>query len=177
MLHLQGLSVTQWACQLIFHHLSPPQTIPFSIICENSRENTSSTTYLCQQCSMWQTGMVHQACKCSLQCIHAGICGMGPNNSTGECNDLHVDTCLGGMALWYPEVRLGYQCCIPSSSCMPIFYWEAVAVACAMISLLTPRRSWLVVYTDNLNTADIWHTLKASAPYNTIFILPHQNSM
>jgi hypothetical protein len=28
----------------------------------------------------------------------------------------------------------------------------------------------LVVYTDNQNTVDIWHSLKASAPYNTTLI-------
>jgi len=27
-----------------------------------------------------------------------------------------------------------------------------------------------VVYTDNQNTVDIWHSLKASAPYNDILI-------
>ena len=40
-----------------------------------------------------------------------------------------------------------------------------------MISPTTPRSSRLVVYTDNQNTVDIWHSLKAYAPYNTTLIL------
>ena len=83
----------------------------------------------------------------------------------------YVDVCLGEMAFWYPEVKLGYQCCVPPGFLVPIFYWEAVDVACAMICLLTPRFSRLVVYTDNLNMVDIWHTLKVSAPYNATLIL------
>ena len=50
------------------------------------------------------------------------------------------------------------------------FYWEAVAVACAMISPVTFKSTHLVVYTDNQNTADIWHSLKAAAPYNSTLI-------
>ena len=44
-----------------------------------------------------------------------------------------ADACLGGMAFWYPELRLGYQCCIPHGYAAPIFYWEAATVACAIV--------------------------------------------
>ena len=82
----------------------------------------------------------------------------------------YTDTCMGGMAIWYPELRLGYQCHVPHRYVAPIFYWEAVAVACAMISPITPKSTCLVVYTDNQNTTDIWHSLKASVPYNSTLI-------
>ena len=39
-----------------------------------------------------------------------------------------------------------------------------------MISPVTPKSTCLVVYTDNQNTTDIWHSLKASAPYNSMLI-------
>src|SRR5882762_5700799 len=45
-----------------------------------------------------------------------------------------ADACLGGMAFWYPELKLGYQCRVPSDCIAPIFYWEAVAVACAILA-------------------------------------------
>jgi hypothetical protein len=83
----------------------------------------------------------------------------------------YADACMGGIAFWYPELRLGYQCRVPTHTSAPIFYWEAVAVCCAMVSPHTPNSSRLVVYTDNQNTVDIWHTLKATAPYNTTLML------
>jgi hypothetical protein len=83
----------------------------------------------------------------------------------------YADACLGGMAFWYPELKLGYQSHIPTDTAIPIFYWEAVAVACTMTSTVAPDSSCLVVYTDNTNTADIWHCLKASAPYITTLVL------
>jgi len=82
-----------------------------------------------------------------------------------------ADACLGGIAFWYPELRLGYQCRVPKNNSAPIFYWEAVAVACAMIAPLANQSRRLVVYTDNQNTVDIWHSLKASAPYNATLMV------
>jgi hypothetical protein len=78
---------------------------------------------------------------------------------------------MNGMAFWYPELRLGFQCRVPAGCATPIFYWEAVAVACAMVSPVTPKSSRLVVYTDNQNTCDIWNSLKASFPYNATLML------
>ena len=74
------------------------------------------------------------------------------------------------MAFWYPELWLGYQCCVPHSSTASIFYWEVVTVACAMTATPSNDHQWLVVYTDNQNTIDIWHSLKASTPYNATLI-------
>jgi hypothetical protein len=82
-----------------------------------------------------------------------------------------ADACLGGMAFWYPELKLGYQCRVPSGHVAPIFYWEAVAVACAMLAPPSLRSPRLVVNTDNQNTVDIWHSLKASSPYNSTLVI------
>ena len=88
-------------------------------------------------------------------------------HNTSVC---YVDACMGGMAFWYPKLRLGYQCRVPAGYTVPIFYWEAVAVPCAMIAPDSNSLPRLVVYTDNQNTVDIWHSLKASAPYNATLI-------
>ena len=40
-----------------------------------------------------------------------------------------------------------------------------------MICPVTLKFTRLVVYTNNQNTADIWHSLKASVPYNSTLIL------
>ena len=77
---------------------------------------------------------------------------------------------MGGMAFWYPELWLGYQCRVPTTSMAPIFYLEAVAVACAMMAPDSNSSSCLVVYTDNQNTIDIWYSPKASTPYNVTLI-------
>jgi hypothetical protein len=82
-----------------------------------------------------------------------------------------VDACLGGMAFWYLELRLGYQCRIPHGFTAPIFYWEAVTVACTMIAPPSNKSRQLVVYTDNQNTVNIWNSLKALAPYNSTLII------
>ena len=82
-----------------------------------------------------------------------------------------ADACLGGMAFWYPELRLGYQCRIPHGYAAPIFYWEAATVACAMLAPPSIRFRRLVVYTDNQNTVDMWNSLKAAAPYNSTLLI------
>jgi hypothetical protein len=76
------------------------------------------------------------------------------------------------MAFWYPELKLGFQCRIPAEyEASPIFYWEAVAVACVMLCSFSNNLPQLVVFLDNQNTVDIWHSLKAVLPYNETPIL------
>ena len=71
----------------------------------------------------------------------------------------------------FPELALGFQCRIPAESqTNHIFYYEALAVTCALLDNChnLPR---VIVYSDNQNTVDIWHSLKAIAPYNQLLIL------
>jgi hypothetical protein len=75
------------------------------------------------------------------------------------------------MAYWFPELKLAFQCRIPTETIpVPIFYYEAATVTCAIIHPLLYTSPRLVVYTDNQNTVDIWHSLKASGPYNKLLI-------
>ena len=57
-----------------------------------------------------------------------------PTTELANATVCYVDACLGGMAFWYPELKLGFQCRVPAGYQALIFYWEAVAVACSMLS-------------------------------------------
>jgi hypothetical protein len=94
-----------------------------------------------------------------------------PTTDLAATSVVYVDACLTGMGFWYPELKLGFQCRTPAQQEAPIFYWEAVAVTCAMLCSFSNTAPRLVVYTDNHNTVDIWHSLKAAAPYNETLIV------
>ena len=84
----------------------------------------------------------------------------------------YSDACPRGMAFWFPEFNLGYQCAIPDQSDPRyIFYYEALAVTSCILHNVPRNSRRLVIYTDNHNTVDIWHSLKASAPYNDLLII------
>ena len=94
-----------------------------------------------------------------------------PTVDLADATICYTDACLDGMAYWFPESNLGFQCPIPANAEKKhIFYFEALAVTCAILdSSHTSRR--LVILSDNQNTVDIWHSLKASAPYNQLLII------
>jgi hypothetical protein len=75
------------------------------------------------------------------------------------------------MAYWFPELNLGFQCHIPTrDDTHHIFYFEALTVTCAILNKCHNLLR-LVIYSDNQNTVDIWHSLKAITPYNHLLIL------
>ena len=94
-----------------------------------------------------------------------------PTLNTQDATICFTDACLDGMAYWFPELMLGFQCPIPpESQTNHIFYYEALAVTCAILDECHDLAR-IVVYSDNQNTVDIWHSLKATAPYNHLLIL------
>jgi hypothetical protein len=95
-----------------------------------------------------------------------------PTSDAREATVCYADASLGGLAFWFPEFNLGFQCVIPATSDQKfIFYYEALAVTCCMLQDIAHSMPRLIVYTDNQNTVDIWHSLKASAPYNDLLIM------
>jgi hypothetical protein len=75
------------------------------------------------------------------------------------------------MAYWFPEFSLGFQCHIPEDAeHHHIFYFEVLAVTCTILNT-SHSDPHLVIYSDNHNTVDIWHLLKACASYNQLLIL------
>jgi hypothetical protein len=76
-----------------------------------------------------------------------------------------------GMGFYFVESRTGFQSTLPHGPPKDvIFYFEALAVlsivkeACSHIHI--PKR--LVVFSDNMNTVDIFHSLRAKPSYNVI---------
>ena len=83
-----------------------------------------------------------------------------------------TDASLRGMAFWFPEFNLGYQCHIPEDAELNhIFYYEALAVTSAILQDTGHTAPRMVVHTDNQNTINIWHSLKAHAPYNKLLMI------
>ena len=86
---------------------------------------------------------------------------------------LLTDACLFGMAFWSLRHRLGFQASIGSQSSHGIFFWEAYAVVSAfhwILHAIHPPPSRVVIYTDNTNTVDLFHTLRASPKLNPLAI-------
>jgi hypothetical protein len=86
---------------------------------------------------------------------------------------LYCDACLTGMGFWYPHISnpVAYYSPIPPE--VPphfIFYYEALCVLSALLhashSLRVPSR--IMIYFDNTNTVDIFHSLRALPAYNFI---------
>ena len=85
----------------------------------------------------------------------------------------YTDACLSGLGfmLELSSSYQGFQCPLPGDSPKDtIFYFEALAVVSVLEAVthlpLVPSR--LLVYSDNSNTVDIFHSLRASPPYNSL---------
>lgn len=93
-----------------------------------------------------------------------------------EVITFYTDASSLGLAYWSPDSEFGFQSRLPTD--LPsetIFFAEALAVCSAIHSLLSgsytprpPRR--VAVYTDNTNSVDIFNSLRASPPYNSILM-------
>jgi hypothetical protein len=95
-----------------------------------------------------------------------------PTVDTSTADICFTDASPDGIAFWFPEFKLGFQCQIPSNAdqCL-IFYYKALAVTCSILHRIPHRKPRMVIYSDNQNTVDIWHSFKASAPYNQLLII------
>lgn len=95
--------------------------------------------------------------------------------SPQQCDlEILCDACLHGMGFWCPTRNVGFAAELPpvpaSSLEDSIFWFEALTVLAALqwaASLRSPP-SRLAIYTDNLNTVQMFDSLRASAPYNWI---------
>ena len=83
----------------------------------------------------------------------------------------YTDACLSGLGFFLERSNEGFQCPIPQEPPRDtIFYFEALAVVSvveAMTRLVsTPSR--LLIFSDNTNTVDIFHSLRSLPPYNDL---------
>ena len=89
---------------------------------------------------------------------------------------MYCDACLEGMGFWYPFITEPMAFYSPVPFGIPsqhIFYYKAL---CALSTLfhgshLLPARSQILIFTNNINTVDIFSTLHALPTYNSILKL------
>ena len=81
---------------------------------------------------------------------------------------IYCDACPSGMGFWYPKTNEGFISPTPSDvSPQLIFYFEALCVLSALYN--THQWSWsehIVIYTDNLNTVNIFNSFRTLPSYN-----------
>jgi hypothetical protein len=82
----------------------------------------------------------------------------------------YCDACPKGMGFWYPQSDLAFFAPTPDLPDSAIFFFEALCVFCALqdASLRIEPGSRIVIYTDNLNTVQIFNSLACLPEYNHI---------
>jgi hypothetical protein len=81
------------------------------------------------------------------------------------------DASITGLAFWIPACHQSYYSPVPLDTASDIiFYFEALAVAGALDNLRTSamNSSKIIVYTDSLNTVNIFNTLRCLPKFNPL---------
>lgn len=87
---------------------------------------------------------------------------------------VYCDASLVGMAFWFPSVNVGFQARISAGQpTNTIFYFEALTVCSAILeaSSFLPHGARLAVFSDNLNTVQLFNTLSALPTMNWMVML------
>jgi hypothetical protein len=82
---------------------------------------------------------------------------------------IYCDACPDGMGFWYPSLNLGFYSPTPENSVTTIiFYFEALCVFCALrdVQHRAQKGARVVIYTDNMNTVQIFNSLACLPTYN-----------
>ena len=72
---------------------------------------------------------------------------------------IYCDACPGGLGFWYPSLKEGYYAATPMNiPTNAIFYFETLSVISALdnVQAKAPKDSKILIYTDNMNTVDIF---------------------
>ena len=83
----------------------------------------------------------------------------------------YCDACLDGMGFWYPSSSLAFQAPTPENSPVSvIFYFEALCVFCTLRDIATQVQDGarVVIFTDNLNTVQMFNSLACLPDYNQL---------
>lgn len=83
----------------------------------------------------------------------------------------YSDACLSGLGYFFQHSLNGFQCLIPHNPPKDtIFYFEALAVVSVIdaVTRLPSVPSRLLVFSDNMNTVNIFHSLHSLPPYNDL---------
>jgi len=82
---------------------------------------------------------------------------------------VYCDACPEGMGFWYTSLNLGFYAPTPrDSEISVIFYFEALCVYCALrdIASRAHKGARVVIYTDNMNSVQIFNSLACLPAYN-----------
>jgi hypothetical protein len=82
------------------------------------------------------------------------------------------DACMQGMAFWFPNHRQGFYSPVPPTLLgKMIFVYEAVAATSAIDNLWERGRDLkIILYTDSLNTVDIFNSLHCLSAFNPLLL-------
>ena len=95
-------------------------------------------------------------------------CRLGCSSSWHHCLS---DACMSGLGFFFENSWEGFQCIVPQDPPRDtIFFFEALAVV-SVVDAVTkldhvPKR--LLIFSDNTNTVDIFHSLRSLPPYNSL---------
>jgi hypothetical protein len=84
---------------------------------------------------------------------------------------VYTDACLSGLSFFFINSRKGFQSAVPHDAPKnTIFYFEALAVVSAVdaVTRMTSVPTRLLVFSDNSNTVDIFHSLRCQPAYNDL---------
>ena len=83
----------------------------------------------------------------------------------------YCDACPEGMSFWYPSSALAFHSPTPKDYLVfVIFHFEALCVFCALCDIANwvQANSRVVIYTDNLNTVQMFNSLACLPDYNQL---------
>ena len=81
----------------------------------------------------------------------------------------YSDACLSGLGYFFERSAEGFQCRVPESPPKDtIFFFEALAIVSVVDATcrLPSVPSRLLIFSDNTNSVDIFHSLRSLPPYN-----------
>lgn len=84
----------------------------------------------------------------------------------------YADACLTGLGFWIPKHHLGFYAEVPYGTPTEWIYfremWAVLSALCYAVEDQQLRGKKLLIYTDNTNTRDAFHTLSADPTHNHI---------
>ena len=83
----------------------------------------------------------------------------------------YSDACMSSLGFFFPQSKEGFQCLVPQNPPKDsIFYFEALAVVSVVeaVTRLPSIPTRLLVFSDNTNTVNIFHTLRSLPLYNDL---------
>ena len=124
---------------------------------------------------IWVNNEVRSDLRWAMKHLHGSLGVRLPSSITWNADDadetIFCDACLQGLAFWYPSHWQGYFSQVPPNLAgETIFFYEAMAATSAIddIRKRGTHHSKIVVFTDSMNTVDIFNSLHCQPLYNPL---------